>query len=147
VANGALLTGIYASRLTYGMAKDGLLPAVFARVLPRRRTPWVAIVATLAVSVVLALTGGLAELAETVVLLLLVTFASTNLAVIVLRRRPDEGEPDHVRVPLVLPALGLLSCVGLATQQTAGVWLRAGLLMAVGLVLYGVTRLTRRRDV
>jgi basic amino acid/polyamine antiporter, APA family len=146
VANGALLTGIYASRLTYGMARDGLLPSVFARVLPGRRTPWVAIVATIALSMVLATTGGLAVLAATVVLMLLVTFASTNLAVIVLRRRPDEGEPDHVRVPLVLPVLGLLSCIGLATQQEAGVWLRGGILLAVGLVLYAVARVAGGRS-
>ena len=146
VANGALLTGIYASRLTYGMARDGLLPSVFARVLPGRRTPWVAIVATIALSIVLATTGGLAVLAATVVLMLLVTFASTNLAVIVLRRRPDEGEPDHVRVPLVLPVLGLLSCIGLATQQEADVWLRGGILLAVGLVLYAVARVAGGRS-
>jgi amino acid transporter len=144
VANGALLTGIYASRLTYGMAKDGLLPPVFTRVLSGRRTPWVAIVATIALSMVLATTGGLAELASTIVLMLLVTFASTNLAVIVLRRRPEEGEPDHVRVPLVLPVLGLLSCFGLATQQEAGVWLRGAILLVVGLVLYAIARATRR---
>src|SRR6185312_4802897 len=43
VANGALLTMIMSSRLTYGMAEQGLLPGVLTRVLPKRRTPWVAI--------------------------------------------------------------------------------------------------------
>jgi basic amino acid/polyamine antiporter, APA family len=155
VANTALLSGIYSSRLAYGMATDGVLPSVLARVLPGRRTPWVAILATLAVSMALTLTGDLSDLANTVVLLLLVTFASTNLAVIVLRRRdragrdqrtPEdyEGERDHVRVPLVLPWLGLVSCVALAAQQEATVWLRAGLLLLLGVVLYGATRLMRR---
>jgi basic amino acid/polyamine antiporter, APA family len=144
VANTALLSGIYSSRLAYGMAADGILPAVLTRVLPRRRTPWVAILATLAVSTALTFTGDLGDLANTVVLLLLVTFASTNLAVIVLRRRPDEGEPDHVRVPIVLPWLGLASCVALATQQEPTVWLRAALLLLVGVVLFGATRLGER---
>jgi basic amino acid/polyamine antiporter, APA family len=144
VANTALLSGIYSSRLAYGMAADGVLPPVLARVLPGRRTPWVAIVATLAVSIALTLTGDLGDLANTVVLLLLVTFASTNLAVIVLRRRPDEGEPDHVRVPIALPWLGLASCVALAAQQEASVWLRAALLLLLGIVLFALTRLTRR---
>ena len=150
VANTALLSGIYSSRLAYGMAADGLLPPVLARVLPRRRTPWVAIVTTLAVSMALTLTGDLGDLANTVVLLLLVTFASTNLAVIVMRRRPEEGERDHVRVPIVLPWLGLVSCVALAVQQEATVWLRAGLLLLLGVALYALTRLgermTRRSD-
>jgi amino acid transporter len=141
VANTALLSGIYSSRLAYGMAADGVLPPVLARVLPGRRTPWVAIAATLAVSMALTLTGDLGDLANTVVLLLLGTFASTNLAVIVLRRRPDEGERDHVRIPLVLPWLGLASCVALAAQQEATVWLRAGLLLLLGVALYGATRL------
>jgi amino acid transporter len=144
VANTALLSGIYSSRLAYGMAVDGVLPSVLARVLPGRRTPWVAILATLAVSVALTLTGDLGDLANTVVLLLLVTFASTNLAVIVLRRRPDEGEPDHVRIPIVLPWLGLASCVALAAQQEATVWLRAALLLLLGVVLFALTRLARR---
>jgi amino acid transporter len=144
VANTALLSGIYSSRLAFGMAEDGVLPSVLSRVLPGRRTPWVAIVATLAVSMALTLTGDLSDLANTVVLLLLVIFASTNLAVIVLRRRPDEGEPDHVRIPIVLPWLGLASCVALATQQEATVWLRAGLLLGLGLVLFGLTRLGGR---
>ena len=86
VANGALLTMIMASRLTYGMAEAGLLPAVLSKVLPQRRTPWVAIVATTAVAMVLTLVGDLSTLAETVVLLLLFVFISTNVAVLVLRR-------------------------------------------------------------
>jgi amino acid transporter len=144
VTNTALLTGIFTSRLTYGMAADGLLPGVLARVLPGRRTPWTAILATTAVAVALALTGDLAELADTVVLLLLLSFLSTNIAVVVLRRRPDEGEPDHARVPIAVPVLGALSCVALMTQQSGAVWLRAGLLLALGTVLFGITRLTRR---
>lgn len=37
VANGALLTAIMSSRLTYGMATDGLLPSALGRVLPGPR--------------------------------------------------------------------------------------------------------------
>lgn len=143
VTNTALLTGIFTSRLAYGMAEDGLLPAVLARVLPGRRTPWVAIVATTALALALALTGDLAELADTVVLLLLVSFLSTNVAVVVLRRR-DDGEPDHFRVPLVVPVLGALSCVVLMAQQSGAVWLRAALLLGLGVLLYGAERLRRR---
>ncbi|QJY48809.1 APC family permease [Pseudonocardia broussonetiae] len=143
VTNTALLTGIFTSRLAYGMAEDGLLPPVLARVLPGRRTPWVAIVATTALALALALTGDLAELADTVVLLLLVSFLSTNVAVVVLRRR-DDGEPDHFRVPLVVPVLGALSCVALMAQQSGAVWLRAALLLGLGVLLYGAERLRRR---
>ena len=138
VANGALLTAIMSSRLTYGMAQDGLLPAVLGRVLPGRRTPWVAIVVTTAASMLLVVSGDLATLASTVVLLLLIVFISTNLAVLVLRK--DEPGHRHFRTPTVLPVLGIVSCLVLLTQQEAGVWLRAGVLLAIGVVLHLVTR-------
>ncbi|MEO9329263.1 APC family permease [Gordonia aurantiaca] len=140
VANGALLTMIMASRLTFGMARDGLLPSTLARVLSRRRTPWVAIVATTAIAMVLAATGSVAALAETVVLLLLFVFVSTNVAVLVLRR--DVVDADHFRVPTIVPVLAVVSCIVLMTQQSAESWLRAGILLAVGLVLFGLARAT-----
>ena len=141
VANGALLTMIMSSRLAYGMSEQGLLPDAFGRVLPNRRTPWVAIVATTAVAIILTTTGGLAALAETVVLLLLFVFLSTNVAVLVLRR--DRVEHEHFHTPVVLPVLAIGTCVLLLTQQEAGIWLRAGILMAVGVALYAVRHLVK----
>ncbi len=142
VANGALLTMIMSSRLAYGMAEQQLLPTVLGRVLPGRRTPWVAIVATTLVAMALVFTGDLAALAETVVLLLLLVFLSTNVSVLVLRR--DTVERPHFRVLSVVPVLGAASCVLLLTQQDGATWLRAGVLLAVGIVLYVVMRVTRR---
>ncbi|MFD6137504.1 APC family permease, partial [Isoptericola sp. NPDC060257] len=149
VANGALLTMIMTSRLSYGMAKQGLLPAPLARVLPRRRTPGVAILVTTAVAIVLAATGELVDLASTVVLLLLFVFLSTNVAVLVLRR--DEVDHDHFRSPTALPVLAIATCLVLLTQQEAQHWALAGVLVAVGLVVYLLTRwvatrTTRARD-
>jgi basic amino acid/polyamine antiporter, APA family len=142
VANGALLTMIMSSRLTYGMAEQGLLPAVLTRVLPKRRTPWVAIIATTVVAMVLTVIGELSTLAETVVLLLLFVFLSTNIAVLVLRR--DHVEHAHFRVWTFVPVLGVASCVLLLTQQSATVWLFAAVLLAVGVVLYLMSRAALR---
>ncbi|MEV0949164.1 APC family permease [Promicromonospora sp. NPDC050249] len=142
VANGALLTMIMSSRLAYGMAEQRLLPAALGRVLPRRRTPWVAIVVTTLVAMGLVFTGDLASLAETVVLLLLLVFISTNVAVLVLRR--DHVEHEHFRVITVVPWLGVASCVLLLTQQSGETWLRAGALLLLGLMLYLVMRLLGR---
>ncbi|GAA2173742.1 APC family permease [Arthrobacter parietis] len=144
VANGALLTMIMASRLTFGMAEEGLLPPVLGKVLPNRRTPWVAIIATTAVAMVLTLTGDLASLAETVVLLLLFVFISTNIAVLVLRR--DRVEHKHFRIPTVIPYLGVASCVLLLTQQSAEIWLRAAILVGVGVVLYFISAVVTKRS-
>lgn len=143
VANGALLTGIMSSRLAYGMAADGLLPEVLTRLLPRRRTPWVAIIATTALSILLALTGTIDVLAGAMVLLLLVVFIAVNAAVLALRR--DQVEHRHYRVPIVLPAAGLISCVLLMTQVEWEVW-RLGLpFLAIASLAAGLAALRRRR--
>ncbi|MET7360064.1 APC family permease [Streptomyces sp. NPDC005562] len=143
VANGALLTGIMASRLAYGMARDGLLPRFLTLVLPGRRTPWAAIAATTLLSLVLALTGDVATLASTLVLLLLVVFLLVNVSVLVLRK--DPGEREHFRVPTVLPVLGAASCVLLATQVERDVWVRGLIVLGVGVVLGAVAAYRRRR--
>ncbi|HEY8588786.1 MAG TPA: APC family permease [Naasia sp.] len=139
VANGALLTMIMSSRLAYGMAEQGLLPRVLGRVLPKRRTPWVAIVATTVVAMILTLIGDLSTLAQTVVFLLLLVFLSANVAVLVLRR--DTVDHDHFRVWTFVPVLGILSCLLLLSQQEWQVWLFAAILLAVGVVLYFVAKL------
>lgn len=143
VANGALLTMIMSSRVTFGMAEQGLLPHALGRVLPQRRTPLTAIVATTVVAIALTLVGDLSTLAETVVLVLLFVFISTNLAVLVLRR--DTVEHRHFRVWTPLPVLGLVSCGVLLSQQRGIVWLYGAILLAVGAVLYGIARLNARR--
>lgn len=143
VANGALLTMIMASRLAYGMSEQGLLPRVLSRVLPQRHTPWVAILATTLVAMLLTLVGDLTLLAETVVLLLLFVFLSANVSVLVLRR--DEVEHDHFRVWTFVPVLGIASCLLLLSQQSATVWIFGAVLLAVGVGLYFLARHARSR--
>ena len=62
VSNSALINMIMASRIVYGMADQGIVSRVFARVLPERRTPMVAIIFTTLIAVVLISTGDLATL-------------------------------------------------------------------------------------
>ncbi|MHC9044501.1 APC family permease [Microbacterium saperdae] len=143
VANGALLTMIMVSRLTYGMSEQKLLPAVLSRVLPKRKTPWVAILASTLVAMGLTLVGDLATLAETVVLLLLFVFLSANVSVLVLRR--DRVDHDHFRVWTFVPVLGIGSCILLLTQQRPIVWLFGAILLAVGALLSLLARWGRRR--
>jgi len=92
---------------------------------------------------VLTSLGDLATLAEIVVLLLLIVFIATNVAVLVLRR--DTVEHPHFRVWTFVPVLGVASCVLLLGQQRAAVWLFAAALLAIGGVLFGVTEVARRR--
>jgi basic amino acid/polyamine antiporter, APA family len=94
-----------ASRLLYGMSREGVVPAPFGSVHPARRTPWVAIAFTTALAAVLVLTGDLAPLADTTVARLVVVFAIVNVTVLILRRDPVEHR--HFRVPWPAPLLGI----------------------------------------
>ncbi len=147
VANTALLNYVTASRLTYGMARHGLLPGVLGRVHPRTRTPHVAIGALLLVVIALMLAGDITQLASATVLLLLAVFACVNIALLILQRRP--GEPrGGFEVPAAVPALGALVCLALlGNRVAAGDW-RAPALAAVVLAVIGLLYLVvRPRDV
>lgn len=142
VGNGALLTGIMSSRLAYGMSRDGLLPGFLSHVLSGRRTPAVAILATTALSVFLALVGSIEVLAATLVLLLLVVFIAVNTAVLALRT--DTVDHPHFRVPSVLPVLGIASCLLLVFQIDAETW-RLGLpMLAAGAILAAIAHVRAR---
>jgi basic amino acid/polyamine antiporter, APA family len=139
VANGALINLIMASRLTYGMACQGIVPSVFARVLDGRRTPLNAILFTAGLCGLLVLTGDLASLADTTVLLLLVVFILVNVSVLVLRR--DRVDHAHFHAPTVFPVVGIGVCVALMTQKSGETYARAGALLALGVVFWLVNRL------
>ena len=143
LANGALINLIMASRLLYGMSREGVVPEPFGRVHPGRRTPYVAIAFTTALAAVLVLSGDLAGLADTTVALLVVVFAIVNVTVLVLRRDPVAHH--HFRVPWPVPVLGIAVSVALLTRIAGEVWLRAGALLALGVVLWGLNSLAVRR--
>ena len=101
-----------------------------------RGTPVVAIVFTTAIAFVLIATGDLGTLADMTVLLLLCVFVVVNIAVLVLRRDPVDH--DHFRIPTVVPAAGVVISFAVMTTKDADIFLRAAVLLAVGVVLYGV---------
>jgi len=140
VANGALINMIMASRLLYGMGRERIVPKVFNTVHPSRQTPLVAIVFTTIVAMILISTGDLGTLADMTVTLLLLVFIVVNVSVLVLRRQPVEH--DHFRVPTALPVIGAVTSAIVVVTQTEGeVWLRAGILLGIGVLLYVVNRL------
>jgi amino acid transporter len=138
VANGALLNMVMASRLVYGMASQGIVPRLFSRVHAGRRTPWIAIIFTTCLGLILILTGDLTTLAGVTVTLLLFVFIVVNVSVLVLRK--EKVAHDHFRTPTILPVLGVIVCVGLLTQRESDVWLRCLALLVLGIVLYGISR-------
>lgn len=146
ITNTALINMIMASRVIYGMARQGIIPAVLGKTHSTRRTPWVAIIFTTILAMVLASTSDFNQLGDITVLLLLVVFTIVNVAVLVLRRTPVGHR--HFVTPGFLPVIGAISCLGLAAQlafDRPEIFVRAALLLGVGLLLWGVNVLLRGR--
>jgi basic amino acid/polyamine antiporter, APA family len=143
VANSALINMIMASRLLYGMSVQGIVPRAFSKVLPERRTPWVAIAFTTLLAMVLVSTGDLSTLADMTVLLLLTVFALVNVSVLVLRR--GAVDHDHYRAPTVLPVVGAVISIAVMFTKEGDVFLRAGLLLLLGVVFWLVNLAALRR--
>ena len=142
VVNSALINMLMASRLLYGMANERILPRVFGTVHPSRRTPWVSIVFTSVLAIVLVLTADISLLGGTTALLLLAVFTIVNVAVLVLRR--DRVEHEHFRAPGWAPWVGIVLCGFLATPLSGRPlqqFVVAGILLVVGAALWVVNRL------
>lgn len=144
IGNGALLFMVMASRATYGLAEAGLLPKVFGRVAPTRRTPWVAIIVVGLASIAMTFAGDVGLLADTTVLLLVLVFISTNISCIVLKK--DAVSHDHFTVPLIVPILAVIASFALLTQQTGQVWLIALGYTVVGTILFFIAKATNDQD-
>ncbi|QWG23022.1 amino acid permease [Bradyrhizobium sediminis] len=102
-----------AARVIYGLAREGSLPAFFARVNPRTRTPLPATAFVVLAIVPLALLVPLTPLAELTSLATLAVFAVVNLALLWLRYRGVESLVPHVTVPTWVPAIGLATCTAM----------------------------------
>jgi amino acid transporter len=143
VTNTALVNYVTASRLIYGMARQGLLPARLGDVHVDRRTPHIAIATLFLVTVPLALIGTIAELAAATVLLLLMVFAIVNAALFVLKRRVGEAEGSF-EIPVAIPAAGALVCLALiAVRAFTGDWVApmiAGVLLLGAIGIYALLR-------
>jgi basic amino acid/polyamine antiporter, APA family len=143
VTNGALINMIMASRLLYGMSVQGIVPGAFSKVLPGRRTPWVAIAFTTLLAMILVSTGDLGTLADMTVLLLLIVFVLVNVSVLVLRR--DSVAHEHYRAPTVLPVVGAAISIAVMFTKDGEIFLRAGLLLLVGVAFWAVNVVAVRR--
>ncbi|MCR9219149.1 MAG: APC family permease [Alphaproteobacteria bacterium] len=131
VANGALIQIIMASRIFYGLARLGWLPARLGRVWRATRTPALATLFAGGISLFFALALPIVRLAEITAFITLIVFALVNAALIALKRRgdPAEGPAEgpageeatarRFRVPLAVPLFGLLTSLGFTAYQAA----------------------------
>ncbi len=125
------------SRIFLAIARDGLLPARFARVHPKAKTPVTVLVMS---GFFLATVAGftpIGQLAELVNIGTLAAFTVVCGGVIVLRRKqPNLNRPFKLALHPVFPILGILFCGYLMLSLPAITWLRFVGWMAIGFLIY-----------
>jgi len=118
------------SRLGYALAVDGLFPKIFAKVHPKYKTPYLAIIVQGATALVASLFGNLGTLVAVSVFFLAVAYAATCASILSFRRR-DPAPAFLLRGGVTLPVVGVVFSVYLITQCTVSQ-------IAIGLILLGI---------
>jgi APA family basic amino acid/polyamine antiporter len=124
-------------RIFMSMSRDGLLPPFLARVHPRFKTPWVGTIITGLFVATFAAFANIAEVVDLTNIGTLFAFVLVSAGVIVLRRQEPE-RPRPFRAPLVpiTPIISILACLYLMVQLPRITWIRFGLWLLLGLVIY-----------
>jgi APA family basic amino acid/polyamine antiporter len=148
-ANTVLITIIASSRLTFSMARNGEIHGMFAGLLERRQTPWVAAMLSLVMAVALLPIGSVKILAEISSFAALVAFFAVNVALIALRyKHPQHPRPFRVpgaigRMP-VLPLLAIASIVVLLVHFDWQIYLAGGIALGLTALAYLARQWARR---
>jgi amino acid transporter len=147
ITNTTLVTIVTQPRILYGMAKEDVVPGVFARVHATRRSPWVgllfsgAVVAALLIAGTLLQTGGgldlVNRLALVTVVLLLAIYALVIVSCLKLRGRDETEQTFRANTPLLIVGLiGNLAILGFSIYDDPSSLLWCAALIGVGVVLF-----------
>ena len=125
-------------RIFFAMARDGLLPPVFATVHPRFKTPHVTTILTGLVVGVLSSFTSLEAMLDLTNIGTLFAFILVCIGIAILRFR-EPNRPRPFKVPLgglVVPVLGVVSCLLLIAYLPQPSWRRFVYWLAAGAVVY-----------
>jgi len=111
--NGVVVQIIMSSRVLYGVARQGGLPARFAAVNRSTRTPLFATGCTIVLVLVLALSLPLEHLAASTSRLTLIVFALVNVSLAIIKWRGGAASADTYIAPTWVPYAGMAACIGL----------------------------------
>jgi APA family basic amino acid/polyamine antiporter len=136
------------TRILFAMARDGLLPAFFGVIDIRTKTP---LNATILCGLITASVAGVTPIGSLVELVnagTLAEFSLVCLGVIILRMT-QPGLPRPFKAPggMILPVLGIVSCVGLLSFLPLVSLLRYALWLGVGVIVYFAYAARRSRAV
>ncbi|GIW53453.1 MAG: amino acid transporter [Gemmatimonadales bacterium] len=124
-------------RIFFSMARDGLLPQWAAKVHPRFRTPYVTTIITGAFVAFFAAFANIDEVVELTNIGTLFAFVLVAVGVLVLRyTEPDRERPFKVPLVPVVPLGAVAACLFLMLQLPGITWIRFGLWLAAGLIIY-----------
>ncbi|SOD93879.1 APC family permease [Blastococcus haudaquaticus] len=147
ITNTTLVTVVTQPRILYGMAKEDVVPGVFAKIHATRRSPWVGLLFSGVVVAALLLvghffqTGGgidlVNRLALVTVVLLLAIYALVIVACLKLRGRDEDERTFRANTPLLIVGLvGNLAILGFSIYDDPSSLIWCAGLLAVGVVLF-----------
>jgi APA family basic amino acid/polyamine antiporter len=125
-------------RIFFSMARDGLLPPIFARVHPRFRTPHVTTIVTGLLVGGFAAVASIDEMVDLTNIGTLFAFVLVCVGIPILRWT-DPNRPRPFRVPLgpwLLPLFGAVSCVVLIWYLPGTSWWRFAGWLLLGMSVY-----------
>lgn len=141
VGGNLLAAHLSSPRITYALARDGLLPSVLGAVHPRYATPHVSVIAYGALGFGLAAFGSFVLLAKIGVLVRLLLYILDTVAIPSLRGRYGKEATAFV-LPggFLIPAASVVVSFWLLLQVKWVSWATTGVALVVGIVLYVVAR-------
>ena len=124
-------------RIFLSMARDGLLPSVFRKVHPKFRTPHISTILTGLFVAVFAAFASIDEVIDLTNIGTLFAFILVCAGIIVLRRKePTRPRPFRVPGGIIIPVLGIISCLYLIYFLPPASWLRFAAWLNFGFVIY-----------
>ena len=125
------------SRIFYAIARDGLIPPLFAEVHPRFRTPAKSSIVTGIFAALLAGVLPIDILGELVSIGTLAAFVIVCVGVMVLRiREPARARPFRTPAVWLVAPLGIAMCVFMMAFLPADTWIRLAVWTVIGLAIY-----------
>jgi APA family basic amino acid/polyamine antiporter len=124
-------------RIFMSMARDGLLPPFLAEVHPRFKTPYIGTIITGLFVATFAAFANIAEVVDLTNIGTLFAFVLVSAGVIVLRRlEPDRVRPFRAPLVPLTPIISILACLYLMIQLPRITWIRFGVWLLLGLLIY-----------